>query len=192
MLYNRIKLRFKGFSEIVGTDDMALLILTDEAEERQLVIPCDADTLKQMKMRMFKQSSEECLPEAMWSFFSQLTYIQTEICINGFHDGVFFTTLEDTLTGKCARIRCSDAILLASISNLPIYVSRELMLSQSVPFEPGQNKVALPINIISEAMLEQSMQKAIDTEDYETAINLRDELNRRKQLKQNSKTDHID
>ena len=39
------RLFFKGVSEIVGTDDLGLLILTDESKERQITIVCDKATV---------------------------------------------------------------------------------------------------------------------------------------------------
>jgi protein-arginine kinase activator protein McsA len=39
----------------------------------------------------------------------------------------------------------------------------------------------MPINGISEEMLEEALKKAIENENYEMASHLRDELNRRKQ-----------
>ena len=35
------RLIFKGVSEIVGTEDLCLLLLTDEAKKRQITIVCD-------------------------------------------------------------------------------------------------------------------------------------------------------
>lgn len=186
-MLDRIKLQVKGISEIVGSDDMALLVLVDEADERQLIVPCDNLVAQQVKNRLFKYPhQDELLPEAMWNFFSQNVYIQAEIFIYGFQDGIYFTTLMDTLSGKKVKIRCSDAVLLSVVSNIPVYVTRKLMLTLSEPFQPNRTKVALPLNIISEALLRKSMQEAIESEDYETAINLRDELKRRKELKQQS------
>lgn len=186
-MLDRIKLQIKGISEIVGSDDMALLVLVDETDERQLIVLCDDVIAEQVKTRLFKYYNHDTLlPDAMWNFFSQLTYIQAEIFIYGFHDGIYLTTLMDTLTGKTVKIRCSDAVLLSVVSNIPIYASRELMLTMSEPFQPNRDKVALPINIISETLLKKSMQAAIESEDYETAISLRDELKRRDHLKQQS------
>lgn len=186
-MLDRIKLQVKGISEIVGSDDMALLVLVDETDERQLIVLCDDVIAEQVKTRLFKYYNHDTLlPDAMWNFFSQLTYIQAEIFIYGFHDGIYLTTLMDTLTGKTVKIRCSDAVLLSVVSNIPIYASRELMLTMSEPFQPNRDKVALPINIISETLLKKSMQAAIESEDYETAISLRDELKRRDHLKQQS------
>lgn len=186
-MLDRIKLQVKGISEIIGAEDMALLVLVDEADERQLIVPCDNLVAQQVKTRLFKYPNrDELLPEVMWNFFSQATYIQAEIFIYGFHDGVYFTTLMDTLTGKTVKIRCSDAVLLSVVTNIPIYVTRKVMLSNSEPFQPNRNKVALPINIISETLLKKSMQEAIESENYEMAINLRDELKRREELKQRS------
>ena len=48
------RLIFKGVSEIVGTEDLGLLILTDEAKERQITIVCDKTMAVQLELRFKK------------------------------------------------------------------------------------------------------------------------------------------
>lgn len=38
---NKVRLIFKSVTEIVGSDNVGLLILVDEQQQRQLTIPCD-------------------------------------------------------------------------------------------------------------------------------------------------------
>lgn len=48
------RLIFKGVSEIVGTEDLGLLILTDEAKERQITVVCDKAMAVQLELRIKK------------------------------------------------------------------------------------------------------------------------------------------
>ena len=80
-------------------------------------------------------------------------------------------------------IRASDAILLAQIAQLEVFMEERLFMRQSVPYELGKSKVALPLNALTSEMLEEALQRAIENENYELASNLRDELNRRKENK---------
>ena len=60
-------------------------------------------------------------------------------------------------------------------------MEEKLFIRQSVPFEAGKSRMALPVNVLSTALLEDALPKAIKNENYELASNLRDELNKRKE-----------
>lgn len=60
---NKIKLIFKGISEIVGGEELGLLILTDPASTRQLTIVCDKQMEYQLGLRMGKAAiTDKMLP----------------------------------------------------------------------------------------------------------------------------------
>lgn len=61
-----------------------------------------------------------------------------------------------------------------------MFMEEKLFIRQGVPYESGKSKVALPLNALTSEMLEDALRKAIENENYELASNLRDELNRRK------------
>ena len=77
-------------------------------------------------------------------------------------------------------IRASDAVLLSMVADIPIFISETLMRQQSVEYTGKKTGVTVPINAISIPMLEESLKKAIDSENYEMASKLRDEINKRK------------
>ena len=177
---DKIKLRLQGLSEIVGIEDISLLSLVDEGEERQLVVTCDQAMRKEIQMRMMdkREMTFRC-PEVMAKLMNARGYQQFEVLISGQVDGEYFTEVWDMMNDHHFQIRCSDGILFALANNCPIYATRRLMLQQSVPYQAGSTKVALPVNVITDEMLEQSLQKAIELENYEMASNLRDELKKR-------------
>lgn len=76
-------------------------------------------------------------------------------------------------------IRASDAVLLSYISDIPLYIEKEMMYRQSVAYRKNAGDMPLPINTISNDMLDKAMQKAINDENYELASLLRDERQRR-------------
>ena len=51
----KVKLKLFGISEIVGVDDVALLGLLDERQERQLIVTCDVEMRKIIQMHMMKK-----------------------------------------------------------------------------------------------------------------------------------------
>ena len=56
-------------------------------------------------------------------------------------------------------IRASDAILLSKIASIDIYMEEKLFIRQSVPYESGKSKVALPLNALTLEMLERLYEK---------------------------------
>ena len=62
------------------------------------------------------------------------------------------------------------------------------MKRQSVMYMENSRGVSLPVNTISDKMLQAALDKAIADENYELASHLRDEKKRRQ--KQNEKTDN--
>ena len=85
-------------------------------------------------------------------------------------------------------IRASDAVLLSLVGDIPLYIESGLMLRQSVPYNENSRGVSLPVNTISDEMLQAALDKAIADENYELASHLRDEKKRRN--KRNEKTDN--
>jgi len=176
----RIRLKFKSISEIVGSDEMGLLILTDETDQRQIAVPCDKAMIREFSLRMNHASVVgRLLPEVLWHVVAMQTDLQFEILINGIIEGQYRALLVNLETHEPVAIRMSDAVLLAHIARLPIYIDEELMEKQSVPYSQEARGVAIPVNTISTEMLKDALEKAIEEEKYELASHLRDELRRR-------------
>ncbi len=176
----RIRLKFRGLSEIVGTEKMGLIVLTDEAEIRQVTIVCDRHVEHEFSMRMADTPiTNKMLPEALWKMLKQAVGEHFDIVINGIYDGQYSAALVNTDTAYTVQMRASDAVLLSCISGLPLFMERSLMMRQSVPFHAGAQGLSIPVNAISDDMLKSAMEKAINDENYELASQLRDEQKRR-------------
>lgn len=177
---DKVKLKLLGISEIMGIEDVALLSLVDEVHKRQLVVTCDQSMRKLIQLHMMSKPKTDLMYiKVLADILTSDEHRQLEVFISDVHDGEFKTEIIDLQTDKHFPIRCSDGILFSIVADVPLYASVNLMLRQSVPFEAGATKVGLPLTILSESMLKESLQKAIDMENYEMASNLRDELKRR-------------
>jgi len=179
----KIKLIFQGISEIIEGPELAIIILTDEAKERQLSIVCDKHMEYQFGLRMSKTAlkTERLLPEVLTNVVKNQGGMRFEILISDVIDGEYRCMLVNETTFESLPMRASDAILFANISNSPIYIEYNLMMRQSVRYSANPNGMALPINSLSDEMLRQALDKAVADENYELASNLRDEMNRRKE-----------
>lgn len=174
------RLIFKGVSEIVGTEDMGLLILTDELKKRQISIVCDKAMAVQLELRTKSIPIVQImLPEVLCKMFDINADSGYELIIDDIIDGQYRTILYDRSNVKSVVIRASDAVLLSYVSNIPIFIDSALMARQSVAYKENSRGVSLPVNTISDKMLQAALEKAILDENYELASHLRDEKKRR-------------
>ena len=178
---DRVRLKFKSVSEILGTDEIGLLILTDEDELRQIAMPCDRSMIYQFSLRLnHAPVVGRLLPEVLWHVISMQSDHAYEILITDIIEGQYRALLVDVETQEPVSLRMSDAILLSYIGKLPIFIDRQLMEKQSVPYDREARGVAIPVNTISTEMLQDALDKAVEEEKYELASHLRDELRKRK------------
>ena len=184
----RIRLKFKSVTEIVGTDEIGLLILVDESELRQIAITCDRMMLEQFHLRLSGalpadassgNSTALLLPETLWKVVSKMVDGNFDIVIYGLEEGQYKTVLYNDVTFDRFPIQPSDAILLSLIARVPVFIEEQLMATQSSPYHPTAKGMAIPVNTISSEMLEKALEKAIEEENYELASYLRDEQRRR-------------
>ncbi len=115
-----------------------------------------------------------------------------EVLIKDLQDGVFYAELvfKSSDTEHQIDSRPSDAIALALRSKCPIYTTKEILIkagmalsvekpehsSSKSPVISNQKKID-DLNAISKEKLEELLNKAILSEDYELAARIRDTLN---------------
>ena len=173
-------LLIKSVSEILGIDDVALVSLVNATETRQIVVSCELEMRDLiMKYMTDRPETQMLFPSVVNDILATRDKSSLEVRINGVIDGVYQTEIYDRLTQKSFPIRCSDGIFMSVACKLHIYASAEVMRLHSIPYVTGATKVGLPLSVLSEKLLKNSLQMAIETENYEMASNLRDELNKR-------------
>ena len=97
------------------------------------------------------------------------------IIIYGVYEGEYETELEDLNSSLTYPIRLSDAVLLSSISKIPIYVLSSILDRQGTPYsKQDMYTKSMPINILPEDNLREALQNAINNEDYQLAKVLSD------------------
>lgn len=173
-------LLIKSVSEILGIKDVALVSLVNATETRQIVVSCELEMRDLiMKYMTDRPETQMLFPSVVNDILATRDKRSLEVRINGVKDGVYQSEIYDRLTQKSFPIRCSDGIFMSVACKLHIYASAEVMRLHSIPYVTGATKVGLPLSVLSEKLLKNSLQMAIDTENYEMASNLRDELNKR-------------
>lgn len=177
----RVKLYIDNIAEIAGNTDIAILAMTDELKTRIISIVCEMKVGLAIKMRLEKRREvENQLPEVVAKMLKAKGADSYEMIINGIEEGQYKTVIHDNASDDYFDVRISDGILLAMATSMPIYIEEELMNRQAVAYRPAQRGMSVPVNIITVPMLEESLQKAIDDENYEIAAKLHEELERRK------------
>ncbi|MGP1592008.1 MAG: excinuclease ABC subunit B [Prevotella multiformis] len=178
---SKVQLVYTGISQIVGGPELGLLILSDLSHTRQVAIVCDGRMEYELGLRTGDAAvTERLLPEVLCSVNPRMTGVHYEILFNSIIDGQYKALLVDKDDLSLTPVRASDAVLLAQVAKLDIFMEEHLFNRQSVGNHADRNKIALPVNALSVEMLRQALDKAIEEENYELASMLRDELKHRK------------
>ena len=179
-LVDSIELVFQGATELMGGCDIALLVLTDNEGKRQISIIVDKLTEKELMLhRSGEAITQDRLPEVLCSLFPELCKDNFYIYIYGVKEGKYLAFLAERQGQRRIPIRISDAILLAQVAKLCIYIDSVLFGQQSVPFDAESRKMALPLNTLNIEMLHKMLEKAVAEEDYERAAIVKHEIEQR-------------
>lgn len=185
-----VRIKYKYTQEIRQAQFVHLLILVDEKEERQLVVITDKSTAmnisstyeakkRPMTRRLFFERSAlyvamSLIPEEM----KKLMYIH----IDGLLDSQYHAHLvrrNADINEQFHELRISEAVLLSIVSNIPIYIDDHLWRIQSTPHQANSNGTSIPTNTLPLPMLKKALQEAIDSENYELAKVLNEEIQNR-------------
>ena len=178
---SRVRLKYNGLADVVGSDGMCVIMLTDEPATRCLNIICDKTMSQQLQMRTGHLDICKCLlPEVLTALLGDYVPVKKlEINIQGIFDGQYLVGLLNTDNYAIHQIRLSDAVLLHLIADVPMYINEQLMKLQSTPYTENQTKLSIPLNTLETEKLKEELQRAIDNEDYRLASNIQEELNKR-------------
>lgn len=177
-----VKLVYKHVAEIVGKESMFIITLTDESENRQLSVVCNSILARQLQLHERKpQAMTRQLPYVLWTTISRQTDMHFQIIINNVEHGEYSAQLYNLDLQQSIEIAIGDAILLSLIGKLPVFIDADLFYRQSYTYNSGVARISVPVNVLTDDMLKSALQEAIDTENYEGAAHLRDELKRREE-----------
>ena len=125
------------------------------------------------------QERRKLLPEVLAELMPLSFAADYRLEIYALHEGKYLSCLRNTETGEKVDIRCTDGILLSLVTGIQIFVDFKLMTLQSAEYNSNFTQMAVPVNVVTDKMLEESLRIAIENENYEMASSLRDELKKR-------------
>ncbi|MBP5771550.1 MAG: bifunctional nuclease family protein [Bacteroidaceae bacterium] len=172
---------------VAGTSsegDRSMVIMKEKGGER--ILPVMMSTRRAMLLMM---RSKVPLPMPVPVSVADLSYqlmnkfgirlVRVEL--TAIKDGVFFSRVVGEREGEEQVVdfcQAPDGLVMAVIANCPIMINEELMEAQYM-HKTGDNTFALNINTLSRQMLEDALKHAVESENYEAASALRDELAKR-------------
>ena len=185
-----VRLRLECVMSMEGSDRrMALISLITDNDDQQLTFACDGYVRDQFLLRdkpEWRAAVNKMLPEVMCRILqdNKLAFnTMLRIVILGVSDGEYETVVEDIASLARYPIRLSEAVLLSIISKIHIYIKKDVLRRQGTPCSKKEVFYrSMPINILPDETLNDSLQKAIENEDYLLAQVLSDELKKRKKI----------
>jgi len=192
----KIRLEIIGMSYSQSQSGAYAIILGEHEGKRRLPIIIGSFEAQAIAIEIEKIKTPRPLTHDLFKSFAETFNLHvTEVIINKFSEGVFYAVLRcsDGHSEKEVDSRTSDAIALALRFNCPIFTYENIMVaagiimdeetSEPIPTETEQNLPAdleddLAVYTITE--LQQLLKKTVDSEEYEKASRIRDEINKRK------------
>ena len=193
MEIQKIKLSILGISFSQVQAGAYALIFSEENGIRRLPIVIGTPEAQSIAIVMEGITPPRPLShDLISSIFKELNIDLIEVLIYKFEEGAFYSELLLEQNGIEYRIdsRTSDAVALAIRTNSPIYTTEEIMKNMAIVFdEESEEKVEMDdflqnedkdLSQLSTHMLNTMLDEALSKEDFESAIQLRDELTKRK------------
>lgn len=204
----KIKLDIVGLSYSQTQSGAYALVLGEVSGNRRLPIIIGSTEAQAIAVEIEKMTPSRPLTHDLFKTFVQSYDITiTEVLIYNLVDGVFFAKITTEYDHELKEFdaRTSDAVALAVRFNCPIYTYEFIMASAGIIIESNDfaflenitsppteaideinekqtvpTQVASPYSSLTKEQLESTLQKAIETEKYEVAARIRDEIERRK------------
>ena len=189
----RVKLSILGISFSQVQAGAYALIFAESDGPRRLPIVIGTPEAQSIAIVMEKINPPRPLShDLIVSTFNALNVDLLDVFIHKFENGAFYAelTLQQGENQYKIDSRTSDGVALAIRTGAPIYTTEEIMLTMSVVFDENDDENPemkdflsnedKDLSQLSTDTLNTMLQEALGKEDFESAISLRDELNRRK------------
>ena len=187
-----MRLRILGLTYSQSQTGSYALVLVEDSGERRIPIMIGAFEAQAIALHMEELKPPRPLTHDLFrSFAKSYSINMKEVYINKLEEGIFYSELvffngDDIVT---IDSRTSDAVALALRFKCPIYTSQEILEKAGIIIEGKTSDIidlkddsqGKPIGFSdkSDSELEEMLNEAVESEDYEKASKLRDEIKRR-------------
>jgi bifunctional DNase/RNase len=191
----KIRLEIIGMSYSQSQSGAYALILGEKDGKRRLPIIIGGFEAQSIAIELEKIKTPRPLTHDLFKTFAESFDIRIlEVIVNKFSEGVFYAVLlcSDGKREMEIDSRTSDAIALALRFGCPVYTYENIMVAAGILMEEDQEAKpedstedeVLPEEVpYAEHSLEelhQMLQSAVENEEYEKAVRIRDEIKKRK------------
>ena len=193
---DKIKLEIVGMSYSQSQSGAYALVLGVPGESRRLPIIIGGFEAQAIAIELEKMKPTRPLTHDLFKNFANHFGIEiTEVIINKFEEGIFFSKLLCSTADGETEIdsRTSDAVALAIRFKCPIYVYSNVLEEAGIVMGDidenedikeddvfGGEKMSFEDYLSEE--LEDMLKKAVAEENFEEASKIRDEINKRKKI----------
>jgi len=202
MLMSLVRLNIKGISYSQTQNGAYALILNEVDGERKLPIVIGAFEAQSIAIALEKEIKppRPLTHDLFKSFADRYDIVVKQVIIHKLVDGVFYSSIicERDKIEEIIDARTSDAIALALRFNAPIFTYKNILdkagIYLNLPAKEGDPEDVLNEDIVFEEQenpsnysqltleeLNNTLQEAVNNEDYEAAARIRDEISKREQ-----------
>lgn len=193
----KIKLEIVGLSYSQTQSGAYALVLSEVEGNRRLPIIIGGFEAQAIAIELEKMVPTRPLTHDLFKNFATAFEITVkEVVIYNLVEGIFYSKLICEQNGETLEIdaRTSDAIAIGVRFKCPVYTFESILSSAGILLDETQDEDAFlddsddedgtegsgsTLESLSEEELNNQLNAAIDSEDYELASKIRDELNRR-------------
>ncbi|MDA3882663.1 MAG: DUF151 domain-containing protein [Bacteroidales bacterium] len=202
----KVQLQILGLSYSQTQDNAYVLILVEDGGERRMPIIIGGAEAQAIAIELEKMKPPRPLTHDLFkTMATSFDITMSEVLIYKLEEGIFYSKIVVHNDGKTVEIdsRTSDAVALAVRFACPIYTTPDVLMKAGIVLDidkegqkPRQTQTPEPeqsnepemdlnspeahIQFASEEELHEMLDQSIETEDYELASKIRDELNNRK------------
>lgn len=195
---HKVKLNILGLSFSQTQDNAYVLILVEEEGERRIPIIIGGTEAQAIAIELENMKAPRPLTHDLFrSLAFEFEISLEEVIIYKLQEGIFYSKIVVKQNEKTVEIdsRTSDAVALAVRFNSPIYTTSDVILragivldmerkhqeeNQKTDTEPAEVQNSLAFE--SDEELKTMLNQAIESEDYEKASKIRDEIKRRSEM----------
>lgn len=179
-----VELEIHAVAGTPSDTDRSMVLLKEKKGER--ILPMMMSTRRAVTLMMrtkvpLQMPVATTIPDAAILMMGKFDVRLTQVVLTAIKDGTFFCQIHAEREGEEKRLEfcpAADGLVLASSAQCPIMIEEELLEAQYM-HKTGENSFAININTLTRKMLEDALQHAVETENYEAASRLRDELAKR-------------
>lgn len=191
----KVELEITGINYSYSQSGAYTLILSEVGGSRRLPIIIGQFEAQSIAIELEKLKPSRPLTHDLFKKFANTFHVKlNEVVINKFEEDVFYSILVLEKENQFYTIdaRTSDAVALAIRFNCPIYTDEEILKEIGVMFEINSEKnieddidsekadKENELSVLSVEELNEMLNEAVESENFELASLIRDELNKRK------------